>query len=233
MLDLPVMGNTSLQYFLLGEDTDCAIHTSSPEERVKLLVIRDLMRLGWNVSFKSNKVLITPPTSYDRQTIRDAMQIKRQESLAQHSEWISAHLDLARKNLASGTSAWNSSIEPTIEVCESQRQHDIFRIFRFYWSSPYSEYVGRRIKLLIRDNALPGKPLIGIAALGSSIVHIPDRDKWIGWDKNTRTQNLAIPWTCTCWERYHHTATFWVGNSFHISLHRTKFGRSIVRSTKE
>jgi hypothetical protein len=191
MLDLPVTGNTSLQYFLLGEDADSAIHTSSPEERVKLLVIRDLIRLGWNVSFKSNKVLITPPTSYDRQTIREAMQIKRQESLAQHSEWISAHLDLARKNLASGTSAWNSSIEPMIEVCESQRQHDIFRIFRFYWSSPYSEYVGRRIKLLIRDNSLSGKPLIGIAALGSSIVHIPDRDKWIGWGKNTRTQNLV------------------------------------------
>lgn len=191
MLDLPVMGNTALQYFLLGEDTDCAIHTSSPEEKVKLLIIRDLMRLGWNVSFKSNKVLITPPTSYDRQTIRDTMQIKRQESLAQHSEWISAHLELARKNLASGTSAWNSSIEPMIEVCESQRQHDIFRIFRFYWSSPYSEYVGRRIKLLVRDNALPERPLIGIAALGSSIVHIPDRDKWIGWDKNTRTKNLV------------------------------------------
>ena len=142
MLDLPVTGDTSLQSILSGEDTDCAIHTCSPDERVKLLIIRDLMRLGWNVSFKSNKVLITPPASYDRQTIRDTMQIKRQESLARHSEWISAHLELARKNLASGTSAWNSPIEPTIEVCESQKQHDIFRIFRFYWSSPYSEYVG-------------------------------------------------------------------------------------------
>ena len=44
---------------------------------------------------------------------------------------------------------------------------------------------------MIRDNALPGKPLIGIAALGSSIVHIPDRDKWIGWGTDVRTKNLV------------------------------------------
>jgi len=84
-----------------------------------------------------------------------------------------------------------SKISPIIEVCETQKQHNIFRIFRYYWSSPYSEYVGRRIKLLIRDDALPNKPLIGIAALGSSIIHIPDRDDWIGWNKKTRTNNLV------------------------------------------
>ena len=28
-------------------------------------------------------------------------------------------------------------------------------------------------------------------ALGSSIIHIPDRDTWIGWDKATRTKNLV------------------------------------------
>jgi hypothetical protein len=71
-------------------------------------------------------------------------------------------------------------------------QLDIFRLFRFYWSSPYSEYVGRRIKFLIRDEGLPSRPLIGIAALGSSIIHIPDRDLWVGWDKETRTKNLVF-----------------------------------------
>ena len=93
--------------------------------------------------------------------------------------------------MADGKLVWESSIEPVIEVCETQSQLDTFRFFRFYWSSPYSEYVGRRIKLLIRDNALPQKPLIGIAALGSSIVHIPDRDTWIGWNTKTRTKNLV------------------------------------------
>jgi hypothetical protein len=37
---------------------------------------------------------------------------------------------------------------------------------------------------------LKNHPIIGIAALGSPIIHIPDRDKWIGWNTKTRTNNL-------------------------------------------
>ena len=100
-------------------------------------------------------------------------------------------MEFARKNLANGTDVLRSSIQPEIEVFETQKQHDLFRIYRYYWSSAYSEYVGRRIKLIIRDGALPCKPVIGIAALGSSIIHIPARDNWIGWDKKQRTKNLV------------------------------------------
>lgn len=169
---------------------DFAIATKSPEEKVRLLIIRDLLRLGWQMNLSGRRVLIKPPEHYDKQVIRDSMHVKRQESLVEHREWIDSHLKFARQNLADGPTAWNSSIEPVVELCTAQEQLDLFRILRFYWSSPYSEYVGRRVKLLVRDNALPGKPLIGIAALGSSIVHIPARDSWIGWDKDTRTQNL-------------------------------------------
>jgi hypothetical protein len=119
------------------------------------------------------------------------MQFRRQESIAKNQAWIEQHTELARQNLADGSTVWRSEIIPVVEMCSSQHQFDVFRIFRYYWSSPFSEYVGRRMKLIIRDDALPSKPVIGIAALGSSIVHIPDRDKWIGWDKPTRTNNLV------------------------------------------
>ena len=99
-------------------------------------------------------------------------------------------LILQEKNLANGCDVLTSKIDPTIEVCQTEKQHRLFRMFRYYWSSPYSEYVGRRIKLIIRDKALSNKPVIGIAALGSPIIHIPERDEWIGWDKKTRTKNL-------------------------------------------
>lgn len=190
MLDIQLKRNSPLHKLLSNQRTDFSIQTKSPEEKVRLLIVRDLMRLGWEMNFKANRVLIRPPFSYDKQVVKDSMQIKRQEALAKNEKWIGKHLELARQNLADGASVWKSNIEPVIEVCETQKQFDIFRFFRFSWSSPYSEYVGRRIKLLIRDNALPGKPLIGIAALGSSIIHIPDRDKWMGWDKETRTKNL-------------------------------------------
>jgi len=190
MLDIRFRRNSPVHKLLSGQRADFSIQTKSPEEKVKLLIVRDLLRLGWEINLKANRVLIKPPDSYDKQVIKNSMQIKRQESLAKNAEWIQQHIDLARQNLADGALAWGSEIAPTIEACETQEQLDIFRIFRFYWSSPYSEYVGRRIKLLVRDNALPNKPIIGIAALGSSIIHIPDRDDWIGWGKETRTENL-------------------------------------------
>lgn len=191
MLDIQYKPESVIQRYIFERNEDYLIQSNSLEERVKLLIIRDLLRVGWEVNFKPNKISITPPELYNKQTIRNSMAIKRQEAINKKSEWIEKHIDLARNNLADGYDVWNSEIIPTLEVCETQKQFDLFRIFRYYWSSPYSEYVGRRIKLIIRDSALPSKPVIGIAALGSSIIHIPDRDKFIGWDVPARTRNLV------------------------------------------
>jgi len=190
MLDIQYSPNSIIQRFVFEQNDDYLIQANSPEEKVILLILRDLLRLGWEVNFKTNRIAINPPQSYDKQVIKCSMEIKRQEAIAKKRAWIDKHIELARNNLADGDEVWQSEINPIIEVCQTQSQFDIFRIFRYYWSSPYSEYVGRRLKLLIRDSALPNKPIIGIAALGSSIVHMPDRDKWIGWDTPTRTTNL-------------------------------------------
>lgn len=160
------------------------------EEKVKVFIFRDLWKLGWQIDFSDNKVQLLPPNEYDKATIKYAMSIKRDEIIRKNQKWIEKHLPKAQENLADGKNVLKSRISPIIEVCEKQRQHDLFRILRYYWSSPYSEYVGRRIRLIIRDNALPNKPVIGIAALGSPIIHIPERDEWIGWDKDTRSKNL-------------------------------------------
>jgi hypothetical protein len=130
------------------------------------------------------------PEYYDKSTIQRAMSIKREEIINKNREWIDANIQIGRENLANGLEVLSSQIKPIIEVCETQAQHDLFRIYRYYWSSPFSEYVGRRIKLIIRDGGLKSKPVIGIAALGSPIIHIPERDEWIGWNKDTRTENL-------------------------------------------
>ncbi|MBS1774673.1 MAG: DUF4338 domain-containing protein [Bacteroidetes bacterium] len=162
----------------------------SPKQRVKLLILRDLWNLDWDIKIGKKKIEVFPPETYDKETIRQAMNIKREEIINANRKWIDKNIDFARKNLANGFEALSSEIEPVIEVCETTKQHSLFRMYRYYWSSPYSDYVGRRIKLLIRDNALPNKPVIGIAALGSPIIHIPERDDFIGWDKKTRTKNL-------------------------------------------
>ena len=172
---------------------ESCIEDLSLEEQVVNSIFRDLERLNWKIKLPTKKneyPTLTPPEYYDKQIIRESMSYKRNEIILQNKKWIERKLDFAKKNLANGVEVLQSDIDPIIEVCITNKQHSLFRILRYYWSSPYSDYVGRRIKLIIRDNALPSKPVIGIAALGSPIIHIPDRDNFIGWDKNTRTKNL-------------------------------------------
>lgn len=165
--------------------------TNSLKDRVILLLIRDLLRLGWSFKTNSSKSFeLAPPENYEKETVRQGMGFAREKIIQQNRKWIDSHIEIARSNLASGLDALNSKVDPVIEICETQKQNDLFRICRYYWSSPSSEYVGRRIRILIRDRGLPGSPIIGIAAIGSSIIHIADRDDWIGWDIETRTNRL-------------------------------------------
>ncbi len=190
MLKIQLQNNLTKTYFKkIKYDLD-GIETGSFEEKVKLLIIRDLLRLNWKVNFDNEKIVIVPPKDYDKEIIRQSMAVKREEILFKNRKWIESNIKIARENLADGCEVLKSKIKPIVEICETPEQHKIFRLFRYYWSSPYSEYVGRRIKIIVRDGAIPGKPVIGIAALGSPIIHIPERDNWIGWDKNTRTKNI-------------------------------------------
>lgn len=191
MLDLLLNNANFAQFIEAPERFGLDIADKPLEEQVKILILRDLLRLNWQVSFQKNKVEVIPPAHYDKETIRQSMSVRRNEVIAKNRQWIDKHIEWARQNLANGYEALNSEIEPILEVCESQKQRDLFRIFRYYWSSPYSEYVGRRIRLIIRDGAVKRRPVIGIAALGSPIIHIPERDQFIGWDTKTRTKNLV------------------------------------------
>ena len=193
---LTVPNNRITKRFSYGDALASLLSTGIPEtkslsERTILLLVRDLLRLGW--TFKTNSkhsFELAPPEVYSKDIVRGGMTFARQEIITQNRSWIDARIENVRHNLASGLDALRSEIRPVIEVCETQKQNDLFRMCRYYWSSPASEYVGRRIRILVRDEGLPGKPLIGIAAIGSSIIHIPDRDKWIGWDIKTRTERI-------------------------------------------
>jgi len=173
------------------ENNNDFINTSDNLEKLKLLIIRDLLRLNWIFKFQNNHITITPPEIYEKRVIQELMYSKRFNMILKNKEWIDKHYKYAISNLANGIDVYHSEIQPIIEVCNTPKQHVLFRFFRYYWSSPYSNYVGRRIRLLIRDRAIKNKPVIGIAALGSSIIHIPDRDTWIGWETKQRTENIV------------------------------------------
>jgi hypothetical protein len=89
-------------------------------------------------------------------------------------------------------------IAPYIEFVESERKcshtgmflQDIWRYFRHTWVNAYKSLPGRSIQILIRDAAAPNHPVIGIAALGSSVVQQTTRDRQIGWDVERFLDNL-------------------------------------------
>lgn len=71
-------------------------------------------------------------------------------------------------------------------ICEHTglQLRDIWRYFRHTWVNAYKSTPGRSIMILVRDAAAENHPVIGIAALGSSVVQQSIRDKWIGWDSS-------------------------------------------------
>lgn len=117
--------------------------------------------------------------------IRMAMSGRRLELINSSAAWILRHEPFVLDQLANGRDIRPEQIDPLLEECTTEEQHGLFRYCRFMGSLPYSDYVGRRIRFLIRDNSLPNKPVMGIAAIGSSLIQVSARDKWIGWiDEN-------------------------------------------------
>ena len=94
--------------------------------------------------------------------------------------------------------ALSSAIQPYLqfverdEICEHTDLPlmDIWRYFRHTWVTTYKTLPGRSMSILVRDGAAPNHPVIGIAALGSSIVQQKIRDLWIGWEPEAITSNL-------------------------------------------
>jgi len=67
---------------------------------------------------------------------------------------------------------------------------DIWRYFRYHWSLPYFSTPGRNLFYLVRDGARPFHPVIGIAALGNSLVRLADRERALGWDVSSLRKRL-------------------------------------------
>ena len=70
------------------------------------------------------------------------------------------------------------------------RLMDVWRYFRHTWANQYTSVPGRSMPFLVRDRAAPGHPILGIGALGSSIMQIKQRDIELGWHPETLLERL-------------------------------------------
>lgn len=91
------------------------------------------------------------------------------------------------------------TISPYLQFVEGEatcehtglRLRDIWRYFRLTWVNNYKPVPGRSMMILIRDAAAPNRPVIGIAALASSVVQQKVRDEHIGWDAETFVKDFV------------------------------------------
>jgi hypothetical protein len=117
-----------------------------------------------------------------------------------------------------------SCIAPYLQVVESDaiceftglRLTDIWRYFRHTWVSTYKSLPGRSMMILVRDAAAPCHPVIGIAALGSSMAQQTQRDRWIGWDADKFLEQLTAKPTARMCRWVHESVERLIG-SIHIA----------------
>ncbi|MFL5958654.1 MAG: Druantia anti-phage system protein DruA [Gaiellaceae bacterium] len=91
------------------------------------------------------------------------------------------------------------AIKPTLELVTPDardpgsglRLQDIWRYARHFWSIPYQSTPGRNLFYLVRDDALPERPVIGIAALGNPIIGLAQRDRTLGWTADSLASRLV------------------------------------------
>ena len=81
--------------------------------------------------------------------------------------------------------------QPYLQLVSDERdQHtnirliDIWRYFRHSWATRYRSSPGRNLFYLVRDAAQPSHPVIGIAALGNTVMQLTTRDKALGWTQD-------------------------------------------------
>lgn len=94
--------------------------------------------------------------------------------------------------------AVENAIRPSLELVSPGardtatgiRLQDIWRYSRLQWSIPYQSTPGRNLHYLVRDDAAPNRPIIGIAALGNAILGLNQRDDALGWSVHSLARRL-------------------------------------------
>jgi len=110
--------------------------------------------------------------------------------------------DLLINFICSGNQVCDPYIQLVADVRDKYTGYklsDIWRYFRYTWSIPYKTMPGRNLFYLVRDRLQPHHPVMGIFALGNSVLNLTVRDDDIGWTVDAIKKNmaqLAINTTC-------------------------------------
>ena len=185
-------------------------NNSLPDVRYEaaLSTILDLTQQGWELLVRNNNLFLRMPAheTSDKQSVRSFLNSERKaqfqdpsvisfiERMEQEKEYNGARISI--RNLIGDSQTIIHRIQhesapivaPYIQLVSHVRDEytgywlsDIWRYFRYTWSIPYKTMPGRNLFYLVRDAIQPYHPIIGIFALGNSVLNLTVRDDEIGW----------------------------------------------------
>ena len=187
--------------FVEEKDLECKKYMAA------LSVLVDLSLQGWVFDFQDNQLTLKMENNIidDKEKIRYRLSAERnaQFNSSSVSNFIK-YMETERyyngnpvsvKCLIGDKDALICAIREKRQICAPYVQmvtgsrdeytgfklSDIWRYFRYTWSIPYKTMPGRNIYYLVRDKLQPYHPVIGIFALGNSVLNLTVRDDDIGW----------------------------------------------------
>ena len=185
--------------------------------KASLSVLIDLSQQGWIFDVESEKLILRMETDNvdDKKILRYRLSAERNAQFKTDSVAGFIRRMESDKNFNNGKVSIKSligdpkfliaRIENHEKICDPYIQlvtnandeftgfklSDIWRYFRYTWSIPYKTMPGRNLYYLVRDRLQPCHPIIGIFALGNSVLNLTVRDDDIGWTIEAIKRNLA------------------------------------------
>ena len=182
-----------------------------------LNVLIDLSQQGWVFDIQVDTLTLRMVNEFhdDKQMVRYRLSAERNAQFrsASVSQFI-RYMEVERKfgdelvsirSLIGDPNQLINNIQNHVTVCDPYIQlvtnvrdehtgyslSDIWRYFRYTWSIPYKTMPGRNLYYLVRDRAQKYHPIIGIFALGNSVLNLTVRDDDIGWTVEAIKKNLS------------------------------------------
>lgn len=155
-----------------------------PEE-LKSAIISSLRAQGFRI--ENGRILPPPDLTKDRIRALHAHAVQRKQERVRRG--LQRHEPRLLQRVASGCEVEPDKIRPVlVEVKADSEDELFFRYAAAHWSVPVSSGYGRRLRFLVVDE-YNGK-VMGLFGLGDPVFSLAQRDRWIGWDHETKRRML-------------------------------------------
>lgn len=109
--------------------------------------------------------------------------------LERNSDFIEKNdAKFAENYVANGSDVIPQEIEPKLVTVDDREKSDVFNWVKLHWSIPVSSGYGRRLRYLVEDEHT--RKIIGVIGLGDPVYALKDRDTFIGWTPEVKSQRL-------------------------------------------